>query len=428
MAVRTTVEMQLVPIADLTPYERNARTHSTAQIRKLRASIREFGFVAPVLIDRDGTIIAGHGRVTAAKAEGIESVPCVYVDHLTPAQKRAYILADNRLTLDGGWDAELLRAEMDALKAAGIDLNLTGFEAVELNSIFDTGEAVEDNYNPDEVLDRPEPATQPGDVWTLGDHRLICGDSTDPATLETLMGDARADLVVTDPPYNVGYTGGAGSKRDAIANDDMADADFEAFLGRLFASTANVMKDDAAIYVFHAHFESVAFFSAFRDAGFKLSELCVWVKTHARLGRQDYQWQHEPVLYGWKGKHHWFADRKQTTVWRFPAPNVSKQHPTMKPIPLMAYPIKNSTAQGMAVLDPCAGSGSTLMACAQIGRRCYTAELEPKYCDVVVERYVATFGADRVSVVRGGESHPYGEIMQPRTAPRNGRKRSLKHG
>ena len=408
--MKTTTEMQLVPIAKLVPYVNNARTHSPEQIKKLRSSLREFGFINPVIIDRDCGVIAGHGRIMAAKEEGIKEVPCVFADHLTEAQKKAYIIADNRMAMDAGWDEELLRVEIEALQGMDFDPLLTGFDEKELAALFDDGaEAKDDDFDVDEELEKPV-FSKTGDVWTLGRHRLVCGDSTKAETYETLMQGKKANLVVTDPPYNVNYEGSAGK----IKNDNMAAEKFYQFLLDAFTNMEKVMADDASIYVFHADTEGLNFRRAFTDAGFYLSGCCIWKKPSLVLGRSPYQWQHEPVLYGWKknGKHQWYSDRKQTTIWEFEKPRKNADHPTMKPIPLLAYPITNSSMSNTLILDPFGGSGSTLIACEQTDRSCCTIELDEKYCDVIVKRYVELKGsAEDVSVERDGKMLRYADVV-----------------
>lgn len=408
-AMTTTKEMQLVPIEKLVPYVNNARTHSPEQINKLRSSLREFGFINPVIIDRDYGVIAGHGRILAAKEEGIKDIPCVFADHLTEAQKKAYIIADNRMAMDAGWDEELLRVEIEALQAEAFDLSLTGFDEKELADLFQEDSEVEDDdFDVDGELKEPV-VTQMGDVWTLGRHRLVCGDSTKAETYEVLMQGQKANLVLTDPPYNVNYEGAAGK----IKNDNMAGDKFYQFLLDAFTNMEKVMANDASIYVFHADTEGLNFRKAFADAGFYLSGCCIWMKPSLVLGRSPYQWQHEPCLYGWKkkGKHQWYADRKQTTIWSFEKTKKNTDHPTMKPIPLLAYPIKNSTMSNTLVLDPFGGSGSTLIACEQTDRSCFTIELDEKFCDVVVKRYIEQVGsADEVSVLRDGKTYSYAEL------------------
>lgn len=409
--MNTTTEMQLVSTDKLIPYVNNARTHSAEQIMKLRSSLREFGFINPVIIDREFNVIAGHGRIAAAKAEGIDEVPCVFADHLTEAQKKAYILADNRMALDAGWDEEMLKVEIEALQAEDIDISLTGFDEKELASLFDTDtDAQEDDFDVDAELEKPC-VTQSGDIWTLGKHTLVCGDSTKEDTYAALMDGRKANLVITDPPYNVNYEGTAGK----IKNDNMAADKFYQFLFDAFSNMANVMADDASIYVFHADTEGLNFRKAFADAGFYLSGCCIWKKQSLVLGRSPYQWQHEPVLYGWKkkGKHQWYTGRKESTIWEFDKPKRNGDHPTMKPVPLLAYPIRNSSMVNSVVLDPFGGSGSTLIACEQTDRICLTIELDKKFCDVIVKRYIEQVGTnDNVYVVRDGKKIPYSEFVK----------------
>ena len=400
---KTTTEMQLVAVSKLVPYVNNARTHNAQQITKLRSSLREFGFINPVIIDREYNVIAGHGRILAAKEEGIEDVPCVFVDYLTPAQKKAYILADNRMAMDAGWDEELLRVEIEALQAESFDVGLTGFDEKDIAELFagEDGDAQDDDFDVDEELQKP-PVTKSGDVWLLGNHRMICEDSTKEETYAVLMDGKKANLVVTDPPYNVNYEGSAGK----IQNDNMENDKFYQFLLDAFLNMEKAMADDASIYVFHADTEGLNFRKAFSDAGFYLSGTCIWKKQSLVLGRSPYQWQHEPCLFGWKkgGKHNWYSDRKQTTIWEFDRPKKSESHPTQKPVGLIAYPIKNSSMSNCIVLDPFGGSGSTLIACEQTNRICYTIELDEKFADVIVNRYIEQAGsAENVSVERDGK-------------------------
>ena len=409
--MRTTTEMKLVPIDRLVPYINNARTHSPEQINKLRSSLREFGFINPVIIDRDYGVIAGHGRILAAKEEGITEVPCVFADYLTEAQKKAYIIADNRMAMDAGWDEELLRVEIEALQAEAFDVSLTGFDPNEIDDLFKENlkdGLHDDDYDIEAELKKPT-FTKAGDVWALGRHRLVCGDSTKKETYDILMEGKKANLVLTDPPYNVNYEGTAGK----IKNDHMANDAFYQFLLDAFTNMEAVMADDASIYVFHADTEGLNFRRAFADAGFYLSGCCIWKKNSLVLGRSPYQWIHEPVLFGWKksGKHAWYAGRKETTVWEYDKPKKNADHPTMKPIALLAYPIMNSSMTNALVLDPFGGSGSTLIACEQSERTCYTVELDEKYCDVIVKRYIEQVGsAEGVTVLRDGVTLRFGEV------------------
>jgi len=407
---KTTSDMKLVPIQELVPYVNNARTHSPTQITKLRSSLREFGFVNPIIVDRDYSVIAGHGRLIAAKEEGFSEVPCVFVDYLTEAQKKAYIIADNRYAEDAGWDEELLRLEIESLQGMEFNVELLGFEPAELNKLLTNGDDIqEDDFDVEAELQKPA-LTKPGDVWLLGKHRLVCGDSTKAETYKVLMDGKKANLVVTDPPYNVNYEGSAGK----IKNDNMGNEAFYTFLFDAFKSMEEVMAQDASIYVFHADTEGLNFRKAFADAGFYLSGTCIWKKQSLVLGRSPYQWQHEPVLFGWKkkGKHMWYSDRKQSTIWEYDKPKKNGDHPTMKPVALIANPITNSSMTGCIVLDPFGGSGSTLIACEQTDRICHTVELDEKFCDVIVKRFIEQVGSDeQVFLLRDGGNKAYGELV-----------------
>ncbi|EGQ26727.1 DNA (cytosine-5-)-methyltransferase [Sporosarcina newyorkensis 2681] len=406
---RYTEELQQIEIEKLVPYANNSRTHSEHQLKKLQSSLREFGFINPILIDREHNIIAGHGRVLAAKANGMKSVPCVYVDHLSDAQKKAYIIADNRLAEDAGWDEALLAVELEHLQELEFDLDLVGFDADELDKLLNNTEGVEDDdFDVDGELEKPSTSAL-GDVWLLGRHRLVCGDSTKKATFDLLMEDKKANLVVTDPPYNVDYEGSAGK----IKNDNMAKDTFYQFLLDAFTNTEDALSKDGSIYVFHADTEGLNFRRAFEEAGFYLSGTCIWKKQSIVLGRSPYQWKHEPILFGWKkkGRHRWYSDRKQSTIWEFDKPKRSADHPTMKPVPLIAYPITNSSLTNSIVLDPFGGSGSTLIAAEQTDRICYTIELDEKYCDVIVKRYIEQVGSDEdVYVIRDNQKISYSEL------------------
>ena len=413
MSKRTTTEMQLVSIDRLVPYANNARTHSKEQINKLRSSLREFGFINPVIIDRDFGIIAGHGRVLAAREEGINEVPCVFVDYLSEAQKKAYILADNRMALDAGWDEELLRVEIESLQGMDFDVSLTGFGDDEIADLFGKEkDAVEDDdYDLSAALEKAA-FVKKGDVWVVGKHRLYCGDATNPDDVSALMDGHRANLIVTDPPYGVSFKSASGL---TIQNDSIKDEEFYQFLYKAFANMVAHMENGGSAYVFHADTEGLNFRKAFIDAGFHLAGVCIWAKNSLVLGRSDYQWQHEPVLYGFlqNGKHRWYSDRKQTTIWNFDKPKRNANHPTSKPLDLLAYPISNSSQENAIVLDTFGGSGSTLMACEQTNRICYTMELDEKYASVILRRYVEDTGnADGVFVLRDGEKIPYASLVK----------------
>ena len=413
MSKRTTTEMQLVSIDRLVPYANNARTHSKEQINKLRSSLREFGFINPVIIDRDFGIIAGHGRVLAAREEGITEVPCVFVDHLTEAQKKAYIIADNRMALDAGWDEELLRVEIEALQAEAFDISLTGFGDDEIADLFgnEKDEVEDDDYDLSAALEKAA-FVQRGDRWFVGKHRLYCGDATNPDDVAALMDGNRANLVLTDPPYGVSFKSASGL---TIQNDSMKNEEFYNFLRKAFDNMVAHLENGGSAYVFHADTEGLTFRQAFVDAGFHLAGVCIWAKNSLVLGRSDYQWQHEPVLYGFlkNGKHRWYSDRKQTTIWNFDKPKRNANHPTSKPLDLLSYPLGNSSQENAIVIDTFGGSGSTLMACEKTNRICYTMELDEKYASVILRRYVEDTGdSDGVYVIRNGERIPYADLVK----------------
>lgn len=410
---KTTTEMQLISIDKLVPYVNNARTHSAEQIIKLRSSLREFGFVNPIIIDRDFNVIAGHGRLMAAKEEGINEVPCVFADFLTDAQKKAYILADNRMAMDAGWDEELLKIEMEELQNLGYDLGYTGFDEKELADLFgiDDKEVKDDEFDLTAALEKAS-FVERGDVWFVGKHKLMCGDATSSEDVAKLMEDKKANLILTDPPYNVAFKSSDGL---TIQNDSMKNNDFYEFLFSSFKNMAEHLENGGAAYIFHADTEGLNFRKAFIDAGFHLAGCCIWVKDSLVLGRSDYQWQHEPVLYGFmqNGKHPWYSDRKQTTIWNFDKPKKNSNHPTSKPLDLLAYPINNSTQANAIVIDTFGGSGSTLIACEQMNRICYTMELDEKYASVILRRYVEdTNDSENVYVIRNGEKIPYSSLVK----------------
>lgn len=413
---KTTTQMQMVKVSELIPYVNNARTHSQEQVNKLRSSLREFGFVNPVIIDQDKNVIAGHGRLMAAKEEGITEVPCVLVDYLTEAQKKAYILADNRYAQDAGWDEELLRLEIEALEGMDFDVSLTGFNEDEISDLFagaDTSDTQDDDFDLSDVLEKAA-FVEKGDVWVVGRHRLMCGDATSEEDVATLMDGKKANLIITDPPYNVAFESSDGL---SIKNDKMENEKFYEFLLSAFKNMATHLEKGGAAYVFHADTEGLNFRKAFVDAGFHLAGCCIWVKNSLVLGRSDYQWQHEPVLYGFlqNGKHYWSknAGRSQTTIWNFDKPKKNKNHPTSKPLDLLAYPIGNSSQENAIVIDTFGGSGSTLMTCEQTNRICHTMELDEKYASVILRRYVEdTDDAANVYVIRNGEKLMYADLVK----------------
>lgn len=411
-------EMQyyLADVSELIPYVRNARTHSETQVAQIAASIREFGFLSPILVAEDNTILAGHGRLAAALKLGLKKVPCVKENHLTETQKRAYIIADNKLSLNAGWDNELLAVELSELQGADFNLDLLGFDEAELSSIFDADKDVsDDDFDVEKELEEPC-FSKTGDIWTLGKHRIICGDSTDSSTFEKLLGETKVNLVCTDAPYFVNLENASGK----IKNDDLSDKEGYEFLMKVFTNFKNSMADDASIYEFYATMKARVFYDAFEDAGFKVAAGLIWKKPRAPLMRTDWKFNMEPIIYGWRkdGKHKWYGDQKQTAVFEFDGIKNSKEegcgHPSSKPVPLIAYLIKQSTQTNSLVLDGFLGSASTLIACEQIGRVCFGVELEPKFIDVAVKRYMK-FHEDKtkdVLLIRDGKQYSYEQAIE----------------
>lgn len=413
--MKTTTKFQLVDTDKLIPYANNARTHSKEQILKLRSSLREFGFINPIIIDKDFNVIAGHGRLISAKEEHFEKVPCVMAEHLTEAQKKAYILADNRMALDSEWDEELLAIEMEELHNLGFDLNLTGFDESEIADLFsvDSDEVKEDDFDVDSELEKPC-FSESGDIWHLGKHTVICGDSTLPETYTALLGDTKVNLVCTDPPYLVNLESTSGK----IRNDDLDDKKGYEFLKSAFERFRDSMSKDASIYVFYATSKARIFHDAYEDAGFKVGAGLVWKKDRLVLTRTDWKYIHEPIIWGWRkdGKHIWYGDQKQKTVFEFDRIRNSKEdgcgHPSSKPVPLIAYLISQCTQTNGTVLDGFLGSASTLIACEQLNRICYGIELEPKFVDVAVKRYIALKDGNSgdIYVIRNGQKLPYTDL------------------
>lgn len=390
-------------VNDLVPYEKNPRKNDKA-VKAVANSIKEFGFKVPIIVDKNNVIVAGHTRLKAAIKLGLEEVPCIIADDLTEDQIKAFRLADNKVGEIAEWDEAKLLVELQ-----DIQMDMSQFE-------FDInlGKDVEDDDFEVELPD--EPISQRGDVYLLGNHRVMCGDATNAEDMKKLCGSTLVDLTLTDPPYNVniGLKGEAYEKREdsnrfknrKLLNDNLSDAEFLKFLTDAFQNMHGYSKQGAAIYVFHADSEGYNFRKAFKDAGYDLKQTLIWVKNALVLGRQDYQWQHEPVLYGWKkgAAHTWYGDRKQTTVLKYDRPLKSAEHPTMKPIELCGYLIKNSSKEGDVVLDPFGGSGSTMISCEQLNRTCYMMELDPKYVDVIIERYEKFTGQKAVKVnYEGGD-------------------------
>lgn len=375
-------------IEKLVPYAKNSRTHSEEQVAQIAASIKEWGFTTAVLVDESGSIIAGHGRVMAARKLGMASLPVMVAKDWSDAQKRAYVIADNKLALNAGWDNDLLALELGELGDLGFDLELTGFTDEEIKALMPV-EVTEGLTDPDEAPPVPEnPVTVPGDVWVMGQHRLLCGDSTSVDDLAKLCEGQMVDMWLTDPPYNVAYEGGTKEKL-TIQNDSMGDDQFRQFLRDAYTAADTVMKAGAVFYIWHADSEGYNFRGAAKDAGWTVRQCLIWKKSSLVLGRQDYQWQHEPCLYGWKdgAGHLWASDRKQTTILEFDKPARNGEHPTMKPVALFEYQLLNNTKGGDIVLDSFGGSGTTLIAAEKNGRVARLMELDPKYCDVIVKRW-----------------------------------------
>lgn len=399
-------------VKDLLPADYNPRKDlkpGDPEYEKLKRSIEQFGYVEPVIWnEKTGRVVGGHQRLKVLTDMGITEVDVVVVDMDTEKEK-ALNIALNKIS--GEWDTEKLALVIADLQGTDFDVSLTGFDPEELEDLFRDdvkGGVKEDDFDVEAELKKPT-FSKSGDLWMLGEHRLFCGDSTKPETFDLLMNGKKANLVVTDPPYNVDYKGSAGK----IKNDSMAEDQFEQFLLAAYQQMEAAMADDASIYVFHSDSHGLAFRKAFEEAGFYLSGCCIWKKQSLVLGRSPYQWQHEPVLFGWKkkGKHQWYTGRKESTIWEFDKPKKNKDHPTMKPIALVSYPIMNSTMTGCLVLDPFGGSGSTLIACEQTGRVCYTVELDEKFCDVIVRRYIEQVGsADGVTVLRDGLTYRFDEV------------------
>lgn len=373
----------------LIPYAKNSRTHSEAQVAQIAGSIKEFGFNNPVLIDEDNGIIAGHGRVMAAQKLGLQAVPCIRLAHLSDTQRKAYVIADNRLALNAGWDDQMLTLELQELDGEDFDLSLLGFEADELNALLNPIKETEGLTDEDAVPDVPEePKTKPGDIYQLGRHRLMCGDSTSIDAVEKLMDGQLADILITDPPYNVAYEGKT-KEALTIKNDEMSDDQFRQFLRDAFVAADTVMKSGAVFYIWHADSEGYNFRGACKDTNWKVRQCLIWNKDTMVMGRQDYHWKHEPCLYGWKdgAGHLWATDRKQVTIIECKRPKRNDVHPTMKPVELIEYQLLNNTKGQDIVLDLFGGSGSTMIAAEKNGRTACLMELDPKYCDVIVKRW-----------------------------------------
>jgi DNA modification methylase len=385
-------KIQQWPVAKLIPYARNARTHSDEQVAQIAASIAEFGFTNPILTGADGVIVAGHGRLAAAQKLAMEMVPVVVLEHLSPTQRRALVIADNRIAENAGWDDSMLRVEMEALQLDDFDMSLTGFDADALAELMAGGSGDDSGNTDDDTVPEVQetPISRTGDVWLLGPHRLLCGDSTLAESYAQLLQGEEVDMVFTDPPYNVNYANTAKDKmrgkNRAILNDNLGDGFYDFLLAALTPTVANCK---GAIYVAMSSSELDVLQSAFREAGGKWSTFVIWAKNTFTMGRSDYQRQYEPILYGWPegGKHHWCGDRDQSDVWQIKKPHKNDLHPTMKPVELVERAIRNSSRPGNSVMDPFGGSGTTLIAAEKTGRVGRMIELDPKYVDVIVRRW-----------------------------------------
>lgn len=402
------MKVEQLPTEKLIPYARNTRTHSDEQVAQIAASIREFGFTNPVLIDAQDGIIAGHGRVMAARKLGLEKVPCIRLAHLSDAQRRAYVIADNKLALNAGWDEELLAVELADLREMDFDLGLTGFDEDELNALL-AEKTIEGNTNPDDVPEPPaEPVSVLGDVWVMGGHRLMCGDSTSVDEVERLMGGVKADMIFTDPPYGVSYTDSLGR---SIKNDELTGGNLQEFLHDAFASAVTVTKEDAPWYVWHASRYQREFENALNACAINVKQQIIWVKGNGvdgtaqvrapAIGRSDFRWLHEPCFYASMGNPFNAGDRKTTTVWTVSRPTSGTVHPTQKPIPLIEIALANSAKNNSTVLDLFGGSGSTLIACEKTGRIARLMELDPRYVDVIVKRWQDFTGKDAIHEATG---------------------------
>lgn len=398
----TNLTIETRSVEALIPYAANSRTHSDAQVAQIAASIKEFGWTNPILIDGENGIIAGHGRLLAARKLGLEEVPCVMLDHLSKAQQRALVIADNQLAMNAGWDMAMLAAEIEDLKLGDFDIDLLGFDDKFLDELLDSG-PTEGLTDEDAVPEVPEtPKTVLGDVWVLGNHRLMCGDSTSIDALQKLTESRLVDMWLTDPPYNVAYEG---KTKDAltIQNDSMTDDSFRQFLRDAYVAADAVMKPGAVFYIWHADSEGYNFRGAAYDAGWKVRQCLIWKKSTMVMGRQDYHWKHEPCLYGWKegAAHLWATDRKQTTILEFDKPSRNGEHPTMKPVELFEYQMLNNTKGADIVLDSFGGSGTTVIAAEKHGRHARLIELDPRYCDVIIKRWQDFTGQEAVHAETG---------------------------
>ena len=416
------MEFRKLKIATMIPASYNPRKKlkpGDSEFEKIKNSITEFGYVDPVIVNKDLTVIGGHQRLTVLKELGYTEINCIVID-IDKTKEKALNLALNKIS--GEWNKELLADLIKDLQSLDYDLGFTGFDPPEIDQLFSEvhdKEIKEDDFDIDAALESEEETlVKPGDIWILGRHRLLCGDATNPADMHKLMSGQKANICITDPPYNCDYSGGTGMK---IQNDNMSNEAFKAFLLDAFQNIYENLVDGGAFYCFHSDAEKVNFFNATVDVGFHYSTTCIWVKNSLVLGRMDYQMRHEPIIYAFKdtSKHKWYGGRKLTSVWEFDRPTRSKLHPTCKPLDLIGFPIRNSSLDNSIIFDPFGGSGSTLIASEQLNRICYMSELDPKYATVIVKRYIDQVGSDEgVLVERAGEKIPYAELakeIEPKT-------------
>ena len=398
-------------IEKIIPYEKNPKEHSKEQIKQIAKSIEEMGFNDPIAVDENYIVIAGHGRLLAAKELLLKEVPILILKHLNDIQKKQYRIAHNKLTMSTGFCLEMLKIEVEEIALAGGSIELTGLTELEIEKLEIPIEGKIDLT--EEEIPEPNvnriPFSKKGDIFTLGRHKLLCGDSTIPEVVQILMNGTKGNLIVTDPPYNVDYTGKTAEKM-TIKNDHMSSEGFKEFLEKSFKNMSDSVETGSGIYVFYADTESINFKSSLEKAGFKHSQTCIWVKNTIVMGRQDYHWQHEPIMVGWKlgSSHKWYSDRKQSTIWNFDKPTKNTDHPTPKPIALLSFPISNSSKKGDLVIDFFGGSGSTLIACENLDRKCYTIELDEKFVDVILKRYIL-LGKKDVVLFRNGVEEKYSE-------------------
>lgn len=408
------MEFKKLKIDNLVPAEYNPRKKlkpGDSEFEKIKNSINEFGYVDPVIVNKDLTVIGGHQRISVLKTLGFTEIDCVIID-IDKTKEKALNIALNKIS--GEWNKELLADLIKDLQSLDYDISFTGFDPPEIDELFtkaNKSEAKEDKFDLSAALEKAA-FVERNDVWTVGRHRLVCGDATNEKDVSVLMNGRKANLILTDPPYRVSFKSASGL---SIMNDSLESEEFYKFLLASFKNMAASLEDGGSAYIFHADTEGLSFRKAFEEAGFHLSGVCIWAKNTFVMGRSPYQWKHEPILFGWlkKGKHRWYAGRSESTIWNFDKPSRNENHPTSKPIDLLVYPIKNSCQVNGLVLDVFGGSGSSLISCEQTDRICYTMELDPKYASVILRRYVElTMNEQNVYVVRNGQKIQYSELVK----------------